>query len=59
MLLQDLEQDEITRLESKNQNMLMKDKLDLFKIVKYQCKGSEGFKTLGNQHTYKWYIPIL
>ena len=41
------------RFKSKNWNMPTEDKSDLFKIVKYQCKVSEGFKTLGNRHTDK------
>ena len=39
--------------------MPTEDKSDLFKIMKYQCEVSEGFETLGNQHTDIWYIPIL
>ena len=37
----------------------MKDKLDLFKIIKYQCEGSKELETSVNQHTYIQYIQIL
>ena len=37
----------------------MKDKLDLFKIVKYQCEGSEELEASVNRYTYIRYIQIL
>ena len=38
----------IARSENENQNKLMKDKLDLFKIVNYGCEGSEELETSVN-----------